>query len=136
MSQPWGRVVVTCIAAGFFAGLATVAFAQSDADNQAAQGGKDVKVLTPPVPVDEPKPSGDSKGEEDETRKALEGLGQGGAGGNDPIIELLDDIGKNMKSIEELLNQPNTGSSTQGLQGKTLDQIEKLIEEIQKRGTT
>lgn len=94
---------------------------------------------TPPV-VDESKDketedeSQDKK--RDESRRALEELGGGGGGEQDPILELVDEIGKNMKSIEELLNQPNTGQATQDLNNQTIDQIEKLIEEVQKRGTS
>lgn len=120
-----------CSLVGLSASMGSQAFGQTGDDARTDGKDEDVKIVTPPKPVGiEPV----RVGEDDETRKALEGLK--GTSKEDPILELLDGIGKNMKSIEDLLNQPNTGASTQGLQGQAIDQIEKLIEEIQKRGTT
>lgn len=101
-------------------------FAQTDTEEKVADTEKKATV--------EKVDAEDKPATEEKKRKALEGLE--GDGGQDPILDLMDEIGQNMKSIEDLLNQPDTGSSTQDLQSQTIDQIEKLIEEVQKRGTT
>ncbi len=83
-------------------------------------------------------PRADQESEEKEstskiTREILDDLGDEE---KDPILGLVNDIQENMKSIEDLLKRRSTGSETQTLQTKTIEQIEKLIEEAIKAGAT
>ena len=54
---------------------------------------------------------------------------------NDPtakVGQLVDEISKNMKEIERLLDQDDTGESNQSMQQQTLSRIDELINEVQK----
>lgn len=54
---------------------------------------------------------------------------------NDPtakVGQLVDEISKNMKEIERLLDQDETGESNQSMQQQTLSRIDELINEVQK----
>ncbi|MCA8961459.1 MAG: hypothetical protein KDC38_13135 [Planctomycetes bacterium] len=48
------------------------------------------------------------------------------------VEKLLDDIQGNLQDIEELLERRDTSVSTQKLQAKSVELIEKLIEEANK----
>lgn len=62
----------------------------------------------------------------------LDRLETGGLGGGDEITRLAGEIRDNMKKIEELLNQKQTGSATQGAQSRTIEQIDELIVLVEK----
>ena len=54
---------------------------------------------------------------------------------NDPtakVGQLVDEISKNMKEIERLLDGDDTGESNQSMQQQTLSRIDELINEVQK----
>lgn len=63
---------------------------------------------------------------------APEGGSQEGAAAIDPdakrIDELVEEIARNMETIEKLLSERETGSPIQATQGKVSEEIEKLIE--------
>ena len=48
------------------------------------------------------------------------------------VGQLVDEISKNMKEIERLLDQDETGESNQSMQQQTLSRIDELINEVQK----
>lgn len=101
-------VGVISLAGGAFS---TTAFAQSDAskiDRPDEVAAEEKKESEKPAPVIQPQ------------------------GGDANIDQLLDDVQKNMKRIEELLKDKDTSSSTQEVQRMTLDQLDKLIEEAGK----
>lgn len=60
-------------------------------------------------------------------------VGLGDLGSEDPIEKLIEEMATNMKTIEELLNRRNTGASTQDAQTRSIETIDKLIEEVEKR---
>ncbi|MFN0059708.1 MAG: hypothetical protein ACKVX7_14720 [Planctomycetota bacterium] len=51
-----------------------------------------------------------------------------GANPADRIKQLLGDINDNMKQIEKLLDQNDTGSGTTALQSKAVEKLDELIE--------
>ncbi len=55
--------------------------------------------------------------------------------GDDPLIDLVNDISENMHNIEDLLKNRDTSSGTQAKQKQTADLLDKLIEEITKRSS-
>ncbi len=97
---------------GFLPPLAVMAAAQEDAGQQEDNGDKERREITPEM---------------------LDDLDENP---DDPILELIDGIQKNMRRIEDLLNQKSTGAETTGLQRDTVKQIDKLIEEAIKAGAT
>ena len=50
------------------------------------------------------------------------------------VDELVGEISKNMKEIERLLDQDDTGEANQQMQQQTLSRIDQLIDEVQKLG--
>ncbi|MFQ5654044.1 MAG: hypothetical protein ACE5GW_04860 [Planctomycetota bacterium] len=111
----------------------------------AAQGnagqGTDVEKLKPPPSGDERAPAGEGKegeaadtaaGEEQrrgDEENPLDGIGMEG---QSAIRKLLDEITRNMQRIEKLLNQDRVGEATQDKQLRAVEQIEKLIEEVER----
>ena len=94
------------------------------------------------VPAQEATPvkpdAADAKEAEEKEKEAekinpLDGLQPLSGGGGDPIEQLIDEMSSNMKTIEELLNQGQTGASTQDVQTKTIETIDQLIKEVEKR---
>ena len=50
------------------------------------------------------------------------------------VDQLVDEISRNMKEIERLLDQDDTGDSNQSVQQQTLSRIDELINEVQRLG--
>ena len=50
-----------------------------------------------------------------------------------PILKLIDEVTGNMKTIEELLNQKNTGSECQTAQSAAIQKLDELIVEFEKQ---
>ncbi len=75
---------------------------------------------------DEAKPEGDApeKGKPEE-------VPIGEQSQENPFAELLDEIGENMKRIEEMLNQKETSASTQDLEQQTIEKIDELIRKVE-----
>jgi len=48
------------------------------------------------------------------------------------VDQLVGEISKNMKEIERLLDQDNTGEANQSMQQQTLSRIDELINEVQR----
>lgn len=59
----------------------------------------------------------------------------GGEGGG-RIGELVNEISDNFRKIEDLLNRKDTGADNQGLQTRTIDKIDLLIDEVEKATQT
>lgn len=49
-----------------------------------------------------------------------------------PVENLVDEISRNMKEIEKLLEGDDTGEQNQSVQQQTLSRIDELITEVQK----
>ena len=81
---------------------------------------------------DEARPTeGEATEEEDAAPNPLDEL-KGAGTEQDPFQELFEDISNNMKRIEELLNQRETGGSCQEVQKQTLERIDELIVLVEK----
>lgn len=110
---------------------------------------KDLKKKSPAKEEESPKKAElpkkeDPKGTPSDTRSELEKLIDEQAPDFDPLDvldaanptakvgQLVDEISKNMKEIERLLDKDETGESNQSMQQQTLSRIDELINEVQK----
>lgn len=72
------------------------------------------------------------EGEEAKKEDDLDPLDILGGEGGGRIGELVNEISENFRKIEDLLNRKDTGAENQGLQTRTIDKIDLLIDEVEK----
>lgn len=89
-------------------------------------------VTASPAQDPTPVPEVDPVEVEDPLDVELDRLDAQGTAGKSTAGKLLEEIEENMRQVEKLLSRKETGEESQSRQLKTVEQIEKLIEELNK----
>lgn len=125
--RPRTIATLLCVLLGLGAlGWATPATAQTDTAGSSGESGSDAQDASSSNPR---KPVAGPDTNEPPRPVKLPGLD------TDPLKQLMDEIARNMKTIEALLNRRETGGQCQDLQAATVRKIDELIEELQKQSS-